>query len=389
MSRENAHQRWAALVSKSAREGRLSADEQQLREALEHDLGPLGDEGELWGAFGGLGQGIRGEADDEIVLDDLFLALDEAGGPQAASELYFFAEGDADEDDDDVDAHAPVLRVPRRRVERSSAEEEDDVLEVVPASSERRARWLGVAAALILCAGLGVWARALLEPSSMGGPDLDAGVDSRSGAAMAVTRGRQRGEATLADASEAGSGRRGAAREALEEAPIEVPAPVEIEAPPESEAEAGTDDASPPEPQRERGAKPSSLGPDALLEAAQTALVVCERETAVARYTELTERYPSTRAGRAARVSLGRLLLDAGHSREALAQFEAYLDAVEGGRLSEEARLGQIRCLRALGRRAQLLEAIDAFRAAHPGSLHLGRVDTWADEAAAASEASP
>lgn len=386
MSRENAHQRWAALVSKSAREGRLSADEQQLREALEHDLGPLGDEGELWGAFGGLGQGIRGEADDEIVLDDLFLALDEAGGPQAASELYFFAEGD-----EDVDADAHVLRVPRRRVERSSAEEEveDDVIEVVPASSERRARWLGVAAALILCAGLGVWAQALLEPSSMGGPDLDAGVDSRSGAAMAVTRGRQRGEATLADASEAGSGRRGAAREALEEAPIEVPAPVEIEAPAEAEAEAETDDASPPEPQRERGAKPSSLGPEALLEAAQTALVAGERETAVARYTELTERYPSTRAGRAARVSLGRLLLDAGHSRKALAQFEAYLDAVEGGRLSEEARLGQIRCLRALGRRAQLLEAIDAFRAAHPGSLHLGRVDTWADEAAAASEASP
>jgi tetratricopeptide (TPR) repeat protein len=85
-------------------------------------------------------------------------------------------------------------------------------------------------------------------------------------------------------------------------------------------------------------------------------------------YQEITSRHPSSAEAKTVRISLGQLELAAGRAERALASFDAYL--ATGGALAQEAHLGRIAALRALGRSRDELAAIDAFLAAYPGSLH-------------------
>jgi len=146
------------------------------------------------------------------------------------------------------------------------------------------------------------------------------------------------------------------------------PAPAPASAPPSRSA---APDHAPPDP----------LTPDELLGRAQRELAAGDRAAALDLYRKLVDRHPSSDAGRIARVSLARMLLAGKEHRAALVEFDAYLDD-EGGRraLVEEARYGRVRCLRALGRRSELREALDSFAQLHPNSLHARRIQDWRDE---------
>jgi tetratricopeptide (TPR) repeat protein len=131
------------------------------------------------------------------------------------------------------------------------------------------------------------------------------------------------------------------------------------------------------EPARPRArSKPSA---DERLAAAQDALAEGHADEAIARYETLITEYPTSKAAAIARVSLGRLLLRQGRTRDALAAFDAYL-AGDDRELAEEAEYGRIKALHALGERAELAAAIDAFLAAHADSIHRGKLDTWRQE---------
>ena len=92
------------------------------------------------------------------------------------------------------------------------------------------------------------------------------------------------------------------------------------------------------------------------------------------RFAASAEAYRALRAthrqsgeARAALVSLGELeLAQLGDPSGALQSFEAYL--ARGGPLGQEAEYGRIRALRALGRTAAEVQAIEGFLAAHPSS---------------------
>lgn len=148
-----------------------------------------------------------------------------------------------------------------------------------------------------------------------------------------------------------------------------------VESTPKEPADKG---ASKPKPASER---PAADGPDALLGAAQRALVDGDRRGAIELYRDLIARHGDTEAGRTARVSLGRLLLGSGKHEAALEEFDAYLGGA-GGRhaLLEEARYGRIRCLRALDRDVDLRDAIQAFQREHPSSIHSSRLGDWLAE---------
>jgi hypothetical protein len=90
---------------------------------------------------------------------------------------------------------------------------------------------------------------------------------------------------------------------------------------------------------------------------------------AAAAYRELLQRHPASGEANAVLVSLGELELDRlGEPGLALGRFEQYLN-LPGGSLAQEAKLGRIRALRALGRAGEEATAIDAFLAEYPGSL--------------------
>lgn len=91
-------------------------------------------------------------------------------------------------------------------------------------------------------------------------------------------------------------------------------------------------------------------------------------------YQEITSRYPATAEAQTVRISLGQLDLGAGKADRALKSFDAYLAA--GGALAQEAHLGRIAALRALGRGSDERAAIDTFLAAYPGSLHADGLKT-------------
>jgi outer membrane protein assembly factor BamD (BamD/ComL family) len=98
-------------------------------------------------------------------------------------------------------------------------------------------------------------------------------------------------------------------------------------------------------------------------------------------YQAITSRFPASAEAQAVRVSLGQLELAAGQADRALKSFDAYL--ATGGALSQEAHLGRIAALRALGRNRDELAAIDAFLAAYPGSLHADGLKTRRTDIAA------
>jgi TolA-binding protein len=73
-------------------------------------------------------------------------------------------------------------------------------------------------------------------------------------------------------------------------------------------------------------------------------------QLAIAAFRSLQRRFPESREATVALVSLGDLLLGAGHRAEALLAFETYLLRAPGGALQPEAMVGKARALEALGR---------------------------------------
>ncbi len=91
-----------------------------------------------------------------------------------------------------------------------------------------------------------------------------------------------------------------------------------------------------------------------------------KRKQAAQAYRQILRAYPKRAEARVAAVSLGDLELQLGRGRAALEAYERYL--AKPGPLTEEARLGRIRALRALGRRERERAAIEAFLSAHAKS---------------------
>jgi TolA-binding protein len=89
-------------------------------------------------------------------------------------------------------------------------------------------------------------------------------------------------------------------------------------------------------------------------------------------YTELESRFPGSSEARVSRVSLGKLLLSAGHAREAETAFAQYLRSGASD-LREEALVGRADALRALGRSADERRArLDLIRR-YPASVYANR----------------
>ncbi len=122
----------------------------------------------------------------------------------------------------------------------------------------------------------------------------------------------------------------------------------------------------------ELGSAARERAAEALLSTANQARSVGDYSVALARYTELSLRYPGTRAEVLSRVSRGNLWLGS-LSEPARAQgaFASYLAARPGGVLAEEARVGLARSLAQLGRRDQERAAWIELIERHPSSLHL------------------
>lgn len=123
--------------------------------------------------------------------------------------------------------------------------------------------------------------------------------------------------------------------------------------------------------QRTKSAR-SSARPDAktLLARARASRSEGNRSAAIAHYEKLLRLYPRASASRAAMISLGDLYLEVGKPKAALAWFDRYLR--RGGALAQEAYIGRIKALGALGRDRQKQKAIEAFRIRYPSSRYAG-----------------
>lgn len=87
-------------------------------------------------------------------------------------------------------------------------------------------------------------------------------------------------------------------------------------------------------------------------------------------YQRVIDEHPDSGESRAAWVSLGRVEADRGRHAAALSAFTRYLGG-GAGPLTEEAHMGRIEALDALGRGADRDRAIEALAAAHPRSVYL------------------
>lgn len=151
-------------------------------------------------------------------------------------------------------------------------------------------------------------------------------------------------------------------------------APPEEEVPEEEEALAEPSPAQDELPQRPKATRrdpPPSA--DAMLREAQDAMAAKDSAGAIRKYDALLRRHPGSAQARAARVSLGRLELNAGHAKKALAHYDAYLRG-PGGAMRREAELGRIDALRKLGRADAEKQAIEAFLGDHPSTVHATRL---------------
>ncbi len=107
-----------------------------------------------------------------------------------------------------------------------------------------------------------------------------------------------------------------------------------------------------------------------LLARAQSLRAERRWQAAAAAYSELIRRFPRAGEARSALISLGTIqLAHLDRPRAALVRFERYLRDAGSGALSQEAELGRIRALRALGRGGDEAGAIRRFVAAHPRAM--------------------
>jgi hypothetical protein len=84
----------------------------------------------------------------------------------------------------------------------------------------------------------------------------------------------------------------------------------------------------------------------------------------LALYERLRAAHPTSPEARTVLVTIGKLELDLKKPAQALESFNTYLRAP--GPLEPEALAGKIRALRALGRNADELRAIEAYLSRHP-----------------------
>jgi hypothetical protein len=113
-----------------------------------------------------------------------------------------------------------------------------------------------------------------------------------------------------------------------------------------------------------------------LLSQAREARARGETESACDAYRALLARHQGSPEAHAARVPYGELLLAAGSPRAAQQQFARYLERT--GPLTEEARFGQLRALRALGDSGAERAALESFLRSYPASPLLGALEARA-----------
>ncbi|MBW2278445.1 MAG: tetratricopeptide repeat protein, partial [Deltaproteobacteria bacterium] len=91
-------------------------------------------------------------------------------------------------------------------------------------------------------------------------------------------------------------------------------------------------------------------------------------------YQELLSQYPGSAQARNSLVSLGDIQLDhMGRPGRALKSFDSYLARTRKGTLAQEAAFGRARALRALGRTAEEIRALQTFLAAFPAAIQAPR----------------
>ena len=94
-------------------------------------------------------------------------------------------------------------------------------------------------------------------------------------------------------------------------------------------------------------------------------------DRAASLYRRLQREFPGTPEALVSAVPLGRLLLDGGAARPALAAFDAYLRDVPRGPLVAEALYGKGRALEALGDRDEERRAWERLVGDHAGSAYV------------------
>ncbi|HEX6276170.1 MAG TPA: tetratricopeptide repeat protein, partial [Polyangiaceae bacterium] len=114
----------------------------------------------------------------------------------------------------------------------------------------------------------------------------------------------------------------------------------------------------------ETSAVPSAAS---LLARARAELAAGNTRAALRSYQTLRARHPGSPEARTVLVTIGKLSLDLKQPARALESFETYLAAP--GPLGPEALAGKIRALRALGRSADELRAIETYLARYPGGF--------------------
>jgi len=122
-------------------------------------------------------------------------------------------------------------------------------------------------------------------------------------------------------------------------------------------------------------ANAGTAGPAALLQRARAKRQARQWAAAAHAYRHLISSHGSSPIAVASLISLGQLELR--HLRKpakGLSRFDRYLARAPKGTLAEEARVGRIAALRALGRRAEEAEALDDFLNHHGQSLRAQRM---------------
>jgi tetratricopeptide (TPR) repeat protein len=131
----------------------------------------------------------------------------------------------------------------------------------------------------------------------------------------------------------------------------------------------------PPALDRERSSSrparaPAGVSADSLLRQAGDARREGDAERALGLYRRLQGEFAGSPEALLSKVPLGNLLLERGREREALAQFDRYLDATPRGALVPEALYGRARALSAAGDRAEAQRAWQRLLREFPASAY-------------------
>lgn len=211
----------------------------------------------------------------------------------------------------------------------------------IRARSQQRLRAAAAAAALLVCGGsasAAVWW--LRQPAPPPGVEAHPTVVARP-AAPARAPARQHLAATVA--------------------------PPEEEAPPRARLHARHTGAVQPS---QRSIDDTRLSATALLAEAGRARGEGQLDRAASLYRRLQREFPGTPEALVSTVPLGRLLLDGGSARAALAAFDGYLRGMPRGPLVAEALYGKGRALEALGDGVEERRTWDRLVTDHAGSAY-------------------